>query len=206
MEKCQLLIVGDSLVGKTSMLTRFVHGTFNESYLATVGIDFFSKDVNYDGRKVRVKIWDTAGQERYKTLTKGFIRNAQGIIVVYDVTNLETFDNLKYWIQSLKSYASEENIQIPAILVGNKIDSPKREVEKESGIRLAKDNDLPYFETSALTGENIDLSIKELVLKVLNSPVAKNNDNDKDEYNYNYNSQLERTRTDKPKKTPGCCC
>ena len=95
-EKCQLLIIGDSTVGKTSILSRYTEGSFSPNYLATVGIDFFTKDEVFNGKIVRIKIWDTAGQERYKALTQGFFRNAHGILIVYDVTNAETFDNLKY--------------------------------------------------------------------------------------------------------------
>ena len=151
-EKCQLLIIGDSTVGKTSILSRFANGTFNTNYLATVGLDNFTKDETIDDKNVRIKIWDTAGQERYKALTKGFFRNAQGIMLVYDVTNTETYDNLKYWIQSLKTNMGNDLDHIPIVIIGNKIDSEEREVKIDEAKLFSKEQNYPNFETSAKTG------------------------------------------------------
>ena len=180
-EKCQLLIIGDSTVGKTSILSRFANGTFNSNYLATVGLDNFTKDETIDNKTVRIKIWDTAGQERYKSLTKGFFRNAQGIMIVYDVTNEETFESLKIWIQSIKNNIGSEIENIPSIIIGNKLDSEEREVKFEEAELFAKGYNYPYFETSAKTGENIDETIKFLVREVINKNSGnkdnKNNDN-----------------------------
>ena len=114
-EKCQLLIVGDSYVGKTSILSRYANGTFNENYLSTLGLDSYSKDETINGKTIRVNVWDTAGQERYKALTKGFFRNAQGIMVVFDVTNQETFENVKFWIESIKTNIGSEIEKTPII-------------------------------------------------------------------------------------------
>ena len=166
-KKCQLLIVGDSTVGKTSILSRYTSGEFNTHYLATVGLDFFRKDEIFDGKTIRIKIWDTAGQERYKSLTHGYFRNAEGIMIVYDVSNSDTFENLKYWIQSLKTHINIENDNVPAIIIGNKIDIFQREVTKEQGEKFAKEQKLEYFETSAKSGKNVDESIRFLIKKVL---------------------------------------
>ncbi len=163
--KLQFLIVGDSTVGKTSLLNRYNSGKFDEKYLATIGIDSFFKDVNLDGKIIRVKIWDTAGQERYKALTEGYFRNAQGVLIVYDVTNEETFEHLKYWIPSVKKHIDIK--QIPAIILGNKIDETKREVTKEKAINYAKEEGIKYFETSAKDGTNVEESINYLVKKVM---------------------------------------
>ena len=140
--KCQLLIIGDSTVGKTSILSRYANGTFNSSYLATVGLDNFTKDELIDNKMVRIKIWDTAGQERYKSLTKGFFRNAQGIMIVYDVTNSETFENLKYWIQSIKTQMESEIDKIPVIIIGNKVDSEEREIKIEEAQLFSKNQNV----------------------------------------------------------------
>jgi small GTP-binding protein len=164
-EKCQLLIIGDSLVGKTSILARFTENTFTPNYLATVGLDYFTKDEVFGTKTVRIKIWDTAGQERYKAVTQGFFRNANGIMIVYDITNSETFDNLKYWIQSIHTHIGEKN-DVKIIIIGNKIDL-QREVKKEDAEKLANEYGYNYFEVSAKTGENIDESIKNLVQQVL---------------------------------------
>ena len=163
--KLQFLIVGDSTVGKTSLLNRYNSGKFDEKYLATIGIDSFFKDVNLDGKIVRVKIWDTAGQERYKALTEGYFRNAQGVLIVYDVTNEETFEHLKYWIPSVKKHIDIK--QIPAIILGNKIDEIKREVTKEKALNYAKEEGMKYFETSAKDGTNVEESINYLIKKVM---------------------------------------
>lgn len=162
-KKCQLLIIGDATVGKTSILSRFSKNSFNSNYLATVGLDFFTKDEIFEGKIIRIKIWDTAGQERYKSLTKGFFRNAQGIIIVFDVTNLESFNSLKYWIQSIQNNIDLEKNNIPAIIIGNKIDLPEREVKKDDGEKFAKEQKYEYFETSAKSGEGVSESIRFLV-------------------------------------------
>ena len=177
-EKCQLLIIGDSTVGKTSILSRYSNGTFNASYLATVGLDNFTKDEIINNKTVRIKMWDTAGQERYKSLTKGFFRNAQGIMVVYDVTNSETFENLKYWINSIKTHMDSEIDKIAIIIIGNKIDAEEREIKYEEAELFCKDHNYPYFETSAKTGKNINETINFLVNEVINQKFGDKQNND----------------------------
>jgi len=200
-EKCQLLIIGDSTVGKTSILSRFSNGTFNANYLATVGLDNFTKDEIIDEKNVRIKIWDTAGQERYKALTKGFFRNAQGIMVVYDVTNQETFDNLKFWIQSIKTHLGNDLERIPVVIIGNKIDSEEREVKTEVAESFSKEQEYSYFETSAKTGENIDETIRFLVKKVINI----NSDNKGGGNEENNNIKINKEEQ-KKKEKKGCSC
>ena len=99
---CQLLIIGDSSVGKTSLITRYTNGTFKEEYLATVGLDYYSKEEVINNKTINIKLWDTAGQERYKSLTQNYFKNAEGVLLTYDITNSESFDNLKEWISSIK--------------------------------------------------------------------------------------------------------
>ena len=168
-DKCQLLIIGNSIVGKTSILTKYTAGTYNENYLATVGLDFFTKDEIIDDKTIRIKIWDTAGQERYKAITKCFFQRAQGIIIVFDVTNKKSFDDLKIWIDSINSQSklTEDLENMPIIIIGNKIDIPKRVIDKETALNFAKEQNLDYYETSAKTGEGIDSAIKDLVKKVM---------------------------------------
>ena len=166
-EKCQLLVIGDSMVGKTSLLFRFTNGTFNAHYLATVGLDNFTKDEIIKNKKVRIKIWDTAGQEKFQSLTKGFFRNAQGIMIVFDVSNIETYDNIKYWAQSIKTHLGSEIEKIPVIIIGNKKDLKERKIIKNDAENYSTELGYPYFETSAKTGENVDNTIKYLVLEVL---------------------------------------
>ena len=168
-DKCQLLIIGNSIVGKTSILTKYTSKAYTESYVATVGLDFFTKDESIDGKTIRIKIWDTAGQERYKAITKCFFQRAQGIIIVFDVTNKRSFDDLKMWIDSIKSQSklTEDLENMPIIIIGNKIDIPKRVIDKETALNFAKEQNLEYYETSAKTGEGIDSAIKDLVKKVM---------------------------------------
>ena len=162
-DKCQLLIIGDSTVGKTSILNRYTQGNFSTSYLATVGLDFFTKDIQIGDKIVRVKIWDTAGQERFRSFTYGFYRNANGILLAYDVSNAETFDNLKFWLQSLQTHSDDKNI---IVLLGNKVDLP-REITKEDGERFANEYNFKYFETSSKTGQGVEESINYLVNEVM---------------------------------------
>ena len=166
-EKCQLLIIGDSTVGKTSILGRYANDIFNINYLATIGLENFTKDEIIDGKKVRIKIWDTAGQEKFQSLTKGFFRNAQGIMVVYDVTNSETYQNIKYWTQSIKTHLGSDIESIAVIIIGNKIDCNEREIKKEEAEAYSAQLGYKYFETSAKTGENVNSTIKYLVKEVL---------------------------------------
>ena len=178
-DKCQLLIIGNSIVGKTSILTKYTSKNYTENYLATVGLDFFTKDETIDNKIIRIKIWDTAGQERYKAITKCFFQRAQGIIIVFDVTNKRSFDDLKMWIDSINSQSklTEDLENMPIIIIGNKIDLPKRVIDKETALNFAKEQNLDYFETSAKTGEGIDNAMRDLVKKVM-AYIGKKNGRD----------------------------
>ena len=173
-DKCQLLIIGDSMVGKTSILSQYSSKAFNENYLATVGLDFFTKDEIINDKMIRIKIWDKAGQERYKALTRCFFQKAQGVIIVFDVTNQKTFSDLQYWIESMNSHLYDDIDSIPVIIIGNKIDLPKRIVTKEIAEQYAKEKNYNYYETSAKTGDGIDIAIRELARKVINNGGKKN--------------------------------
>ena len=165
---CQLLIIGDTAVGKTSIISRYANGTFKEEYIVTVGLDYSIKQEIIDDKSIQIKIWDTAGQERFKSLTQNYFRNAEGVILTFDVTSTESFGNLKYWISSFKENMEKKNIFIPVIIIGNKIDLvDSREINKEDAEKFSKEKNYKYFETSAKTGEGVDEAIKELVNQVL---------------------------------------
>jgi len=200
-KKCQLLIIGDSTVGKTSILSRYTNGEFNPHYLATVGLDFFKKDEIFDGKTIRIKIWDTAGQERYKSLTQGYFRNAEGIMIVYDVSNSDSFHNLKYWIQSIKTHINIDNEHVPAIIIGNKIDIFDREVTKEQAEKFAKEENLEYFETSAKNGKGIEECIRFLIKKVLK--ISEKEEKVEKEY---IKIEQENTKKNKVKNKLDKCC
>jgi small GTP-binding protein len=167
LDTCQLIIVGDSIVGKTSILVQYTENKFNDNIISTVGIDYYLKTENINGSNVQVKIWDTAGQERYQAQTNAFFKNAEGVILVYDVTNTETFLNLKNWINSINSNTRDSNLK--KIIIGNKIDL-KREVNKEEAVDFAKENGIPYYEVSAKLNTNINDSIKSLIEEVVKTP------------------------------------
>ena len=201
-KKCQLLVIGNSAVGKSSILRRFTQDKFNPNYFATVGIDFFTKDVILDDKVIHIKIWDTAGQERYKSLTQGFFRNAQGIIIVYDITNQTSFDDLKYWIQSIENNINLQNKIIPAIIIGNKIDILEREVDNISAENFAKEIKYKYFEVSAKSGQGVDEAIKYLIKKVI-EVIDKENKDENINKSIKINSEDEKNK-DKLKKDK-CC-
>ena len=170
-EKVNLIIIGDSTVGKTSIIKQYFEGEINGNYLATVGVDHYSKDIELSNKLIRLKIWDTAGQERFKSLTKNFFKNAQGVILVYDVTNKETFNNLKNWISSTKENVSSDK-NLKAIIIGNKIDLvSSREVNKQEAEELAKSFNYSYFETSAKRNSGIDEAIKNIMFNQCLGPI-----------------------------------
>ena len=204
-KKVQLLIIGDSTVGKTSILSRYTNGDFNPHYLATVGLDFFKKDEVYNGKTIRIKIWDTAGQERYKSLTQGYFRNAEGIMIVYDVSNLVSFENLKYWIQSIKTHIDIDKGEVPAIIIGNKIDIFEREVKKEDAENFAKEQGFKYFETSAKTGKGVNECIKYLVKSVLRNLDNKEEEKEKKFIVIDKDKDKENSENTFSKKLDKCC-
>ena len=125
----KLLLIGDSAIGKTSLLLRYMDDRFSQSFVSTIGIDFKVKLLELDGQKVRLQIWDTAGQERFRTITSSYYRGAHGIIIVYDITDRESFDNVKQWLNEIDRYACEN---VNKLLVGNKSDmDSKRQVETQ---------------------------------------------------------------------------
>ena len=202
---CQLLIIGDSCVGKTSLLTRYTTGTFKEEYIATVGIDYYTKNETINDKIISIKLWDTVGQERYKALTQNFFKNAEGVMVVYDITKVDSFDNLKFWINSIKQNMENKNIIIPVIIIGNKVDmEDMREISNENAENFAKENNYKYFETSAKTGEGIDNAVRELVNQVLNH--SNNNLDEQKESRKNSIQLNDEKKEKKEKKKKKKCC
>ncbi|ESO11585.1 hypothetical protein HELRODRAFT_185237 [Helobdella robusta] len=157
----KLLIIGNSSVGKTSFLFRYADDTFTSSFVSTVGIDFKVKTVFQQGKRIKLQIWDTAGQERYRTITTAYYRGAMGFILMYDVTNDDSFNSVQDWCTQIKTF-SWDNAQV--ILVGNKFDlEHERVVSTERGRRLADQLGLEFFETSAKDNINVDIVFERLV-------------------------------------------
>ncbi|CAH8608636.1 unnamed protein product [Schistosoma intercalatum] len=153
-----LLLIGDSCVGKTSLLIRFKDGIFIKgSYISTVGIDYKTKTVKANDQLVRLQIWDTAGQEKFRSLTKSYYRDTNAVLLVYDICKMDSFSNIKSWMSEINANIQSNNNNILIILVGNKLDEEKnRMVTKKEGERLAQQTDALFWETSAKTGANVD--------------------------------------------------
>lgn len=161
----KLLIIGDSGVGKSSLLVRFADNHFSGNYITTIGVDFKIRTIELHGEKVKLQIWDTAGQERFRTITSTYYRGTHGVIVVYDVTSGESFANVKRWLHEIDQNCEVVN----RILVGNKNDDPERKVVlTEDARRFAEQMGIRLFETSAKDNINVEemfRAVTELVLK-----------------------------------------
>ena len=164
-ETIKIIILGNSEVGKTSFLIRFTKNKFDETYLATIGIDYIYRIINIENKLYKLMFYDTAGEEKYKSIPKNHIKNVQGIILMYDITNKKSFDSIIDWISDVKEIKGEN---FPMILVGNKIDlNESREVTEEMGYELAEKNQIEFFETSNKDGTNIQDAGLEIVYKIL---------------------------------------
>merc|ERR1711939_987191 len=142
----KLLLIGDSGVGKSCLLLRFADDTYTETYISTIGVDFKIRTIEIDGKVIKLQIWDTAGQERFRTITSSYYRGAHGIIVVYDVTDSESFDAVSRWLSEIERFAGTD---VNKLLVGNKSDlTPKRVVALADAEAFAKGASIPFFETS----------------------------------------------------------
>ena len=160
----KLILVGDASVGKTNILSKYLSNHFDPNSKATVGVEFGTKNLEIDNKKIKVQIWDTAGQERYKSITSTYYKGAKGAIIVYDITRKVTFENIDKWIGDLKINGDEKII---IFLVGNKSDlNDMREVNKDDGINKSEKYNMSFLETSALYGDNISKVFDELIEKV----------------------------------------
>eukprot|EP00116_Pleurobrachia_bachei_P010113 sb/3470375/ len=191
----KLLLIGDSGVGKTCLLFRFSDDAFNNSFIATIGIDFKVKTVEIDEKKIKLQVWDTAGQERFRTITTAYYRGAMGIFLVYDITDEKTFDNIKTWMRNIEDNAAPD---VEKFILANKCDKEdKRQISKEKGRALAVKHGVKFFETSALSASNVEeafmtmaADIKRKTEKKLETPATT-----KSEIVLN---------SDQPKKRSGC--
>jgi small GTP-binding protein len=167
----KLIVLGNTSVGKSSFILKYIEDKFVLNYIATLGMDFKQKKLKLkNGQEVRLRIYDTAGQERFKSVAISFIKKAEGVILIYDIGNKATFESLEEWIKNIKESGKEN---LPIILVGNKCDLPpeKRQVELIEGKDKAEEFNLPFFETSCKEGINI----KEVFEKIVEDITGKNN-------------------------------
>ncbi|XP_046381679.1 ras-related protein Rab-8B-like isoform X1 [Haliotis cracherodii] len=150
----KLLLIGDSGVGKTCLLFRFSEDAFNSTFISTIGIDFKIRTIELDGKKIKLQIWDTAGQERFRTITTAYYRGAMGIMLVYDITNEKSFENIRNWIRNIEEHASKD---VEKMILGNKCDmNDRRQVSKEKGEQLAVEHGIKFMETSAKASNNVE--------------------------------------------------
>ncbi|KAG5592784.1 hypothetical protein H5410_043298 [Solanum commersonii] len=172
----KLLLIGDSGVGKSCLLLRFADDSYLESYISTIGVDFKIRTVDQDGKTIKLQIWDTAGQERFRTITSSYYRGAHGIIVVYDVTDQESFNNVKQWLSEIDRYASDN---VNKLLVGNKCDlTAQKVVSTETAQAFADEIGIPFMETSAKNATNVEHAFMAMAASIKNrmaSQPASNN-------------------------------
>ena len=164
-QKIKIMVIGESLVGKTALITRYTNNSFSGTYLTTVGIDFQTKLLNINDKTIKVELWDTAGQERFRNIAKNYFQSSDGFLIVYDITSKSSFEKLSFWNEQVNLNAPENT---KYIIVGNKKDlEEKREVKIEEGENFAKENKVKFYETSAKDGSNVnevfELLAKEIV-------------------------------------------
>ncbi|CAF1121593.1 unnamed protein product [Rotaria sordida] len=150
----KILIIGDSGVGKTTILQRFAQDYFSTEYVATIGVDFQIRTLDIDSKRCKLQVWDTAGQDRFKCVVSSFYRNANGVIICFDLTDLESFRNVNNWFEEVKRYCPE---QTPIFLIGTKSDLKTRRMVSDDMIKnYTEKNRLSYLETSSKTNENVE--------------------------------------------------
>ena len=194
----KIILLGESGVGKTSILSCYMEEKFKSDRPCTINADFKIKSLKIDeSTLVKLTIWDTAGQERYKSLTKHYFKDAHGVILIYDVADRRSFEGLDTWLEEIKNNMLKEEISI--ILVGNKIDLPFRNVTKEEGETFAKKNDLLYLETSSKEGVNIE-KVFEMITKDI---ISKRNLFDS--YNLSPSESIKAVRGSRINNQVKCC-
>jgi|EP00550_Attheya_septentrionalis_P005776 Ras-related protein Rab-8A len=162
----KLLMIGDSGVGKTCLLLRYANDSFSPTFITTIGIDFKIKNIKVDDKKIKMQIWDTAGQERFRTITTSYFRGAQGILMLYDVTDRRSFESIRNWINQIEQHA---DVHVNKVLVGNKCDMlDEKVVSTEEGQKLAKEYGIPFFECSAKNNINVESTFLNLAKNVKN--------------------------------------
>ena len=158
---CKIVLVGESSVGKTNILSRLCKNEFNTESTSTIGVEFASKVLTVDNKKIRLQIWDTAGQEKFKSITNAYYKNAKGALVVYDITKASTFEAVEKWVKELRNIGGND---VVITLVGNKTDlKHMRSVNKEDGMEKAEKLGLAYIETSALNNSCIEDAFNFLI-------------------------------------------
>ena len=156
----KIVLVGDSAVGKTNVLTKYTHNSFSADSKSTIGVEFSTKTITVENERIKIQVWDTAGQERYRAICAAYYRNALAVIVVYDITRYNTFENISEWLREIRNYVQDNTV---IAIVGNKCDlQHMRAVSAEKAKELATENNLTFYEVSALTGSGIDDMFRQI--------------------------------------------
>ena len=195
--KLKILILGDSAVGKTCLLLKYIDGFFPETYISTIGVEYKIKPINKNNTKITLEIWDTCGQERYKSLSKSFMKGADGIIFQYDISDKKTFEHIKNWITE----SENENTGFKKIIVGNKIDLPEesRQVKKETMEKFCNEKQIKGIEVSAKNGDNVENAfnmLTELIIEnMTKEEIINKYGKNKKEGNINISKHVKKERS-----------
>lgn len=196
----KIVLVGDSGVGKTNLLLRYLKNEFNTQTKATVGVEFGNTKVQIDNALIKAQIWDTAGQERYRSITSAYYKGAHGALIVYDITRKDSFDSVEKWLSDLKNNGEEKMV---IMAIGNKCDMVnERVISTEEGEAKAQRNNIAFLETSALNATNVAKAFDELIQKLYVAFKKDFEDNDEDDLGENANTIEIRTGNSKKKQ---CC-
>ena len=196
----KIVLVGDSGVGKTNLLLRYLKNEFNTQTKATVGVEFGNTKVKIDNALIKAQIWDTAGQERYRSITSAYYKGAHGALIVYDITRKDSFDSVEKWLSDLKNNGEEKMV---IMAIGNKCDMVnERVISTEDGEAKAQRNNIAFLETSALNATNVAKAFDELIQKLYVAFKKDFEDNDEDDLGENANTIEIRTGNSKKKQ---CC-
>ena len=201
LRKLKLVFLGESNVGKSSLITRFIYDSFEDGYVSTTGIDFLSKTIHLDTRTIRLQLWDTAGQERFKSLIPNYVRDCDHAIIVYDISNEDSFIEVTKWCEFVRNLRGEN---FPITLVANKIDldeETKRKVTTREGETKSKKLNIKFIETSAKTAQNVNSLFKTIAINSFNI-----NDETKQNLNQEFNVILSNSdEENNPKFYSNCC-
>ena len=198
--KLKVVVVGDSGVGKTNLIKRFVSNTYNPNTKATVGVEFISKSYKINDQVFKIEIWDTAGQERYKSITAAYYKGAKGALIVYDITQKDSFENINKWMSEVRDKSSKD---LKIMIVGNKTDlENERQVSTEEALEKAKELGSPVMEASALDGSNVKDAFYDL-LKEMYKEIKKKLDIVENQNTGGKDGVQLNTNEEKEKK--GCC-
>jgi len=200
----KVVLIGDSGVGKSNLLSRFTRNEFNLDSKSTIGVEFATRSIQVDSKTIKAQIWDTAGQERYRAITSAYYRGAVGALLVYDISKHQTYDNVTRWLKELRDHA-DANIVI--MLVGNKSDLRHlRAVPTEEAKQFASENNLSFIETSALDASNVELAFQNILTEIYRIVSQKALDNGGESQNpISGGVNLEISKTAEGGEKKGCC-